>query len=411
MPEIVDSLRCRGMRDLLPPEMARFRRVEEAFLRTCRSWGYEEVRTPTIEYLHLFTAAGTLSPQTLHRVYSFLDWDGWSGERVVLRPEGTIPAARLYTEHLDGGRTARLCYVQNVFSFATDDEPREAWQCGVELIGPTGLRGDIELVLLGLEVLQQLGLEQAEVVLSHAGLVRAVLAKTGLPPEEQVRLYDRLLDGDLSVLEEIESRLPDLGAPLRLLFDVPGVGAGYLANVRASLLPALPGLQEPLDQLEALCAALEGLGQRYRIQAALARRFEYYSGPVFRFLVGGTTVGGGGRYDGLLELIGGRAVPASGFALQVGALAEFIAGAEQEVAMPILVRPEDEGAEALTQALRVAQGLRAREIVARLATAGETGEREVLVSSEGTLTVRIAGEERTVEGVGQAASLLGVPHA
>jgi len=90
------------MRDLLPADMVKFRRVEEVFRRCSSRWGYDEVRTPTLEYIHLFTAVGTLTPGMLGRVYSFLDWDGWSGERVVLRPEGTIPIARLYTENLPG---------------------------------------------------------------------------------------------------------------------------------------------------------------------------------------------------------------------------------------------------------------------------------------------------------------------
>ena len=89
--------RCRGMKDLSAADMAVFRLVEGAFRECCLSWGYREVRTPTIEYLHLFTSAGTLTPGMLGRVYSFLDWDGWSGERVVLRPDGTIPVARLET--------------------------------------------------------------------------------------------------------------------------------------------------------------------------------------------------------------------------------------------------------------------------------------------------------------------------
>src|SRR3989304_6309494 len=148
-----ESMRCRGMKDMLPADMQRFRRIEEAFREVCLGWGYEEIRTPVIEHLHLFTAAGTLSPQMLERVYSFLDWDGWSGERVVLRPDSTIPAARLYVERPADGRTAKLFYVQNVFRFAQGDESREDWQCGVELIGESQPQGDIELVLLAREVL------------------------------------------------------------------------------------------------------------------------------------------------------------------------------------------------------------------------------------------------------------------
>jgi histidyl-tRNA synthetase len=79
------GLRTAGMRELGPEEMARFRRVERIFLETVAARGYLEVRTPTIEPLHLYTASGALSPQALDRVYSFLDWDGWSGSIVGVR--------------------------------------------------------------------------------------------------------------------------------------------------------------------------------------------------------------------------------------------------------------------------------------------------------------------------------------
>src|SRR5216684_4571101 len=107
MPE---SMRSNGMRDILPADMERFRRIELTFRDVCLGWGYEEVRTPTIEHLYLFTSAGTLSPQMLDRVYSFLDWDGWSGERVGLRPDSTIAVARLYHEQLRDQGAAKLFY-------------------------------------------------------------------------------------------------------------------------------------------------------------------------------------------------------------------------------------------------------------------------------------------------------------
>ena len=93
------SQRCKGARDMLPDDTERFRHIEDAFRSSCLNWGYQEVKTPTLDYLHLFTTAGTLTPSMLNKVYSFLDWDGWSGERVVLRPDGTIPVARLYIEN------------------------------------------------------------------------------------------------------------------------------------------------------------------------------------------------------------------------------------------------------------------------------------------------------------------------
>ena len=333
MPEATAPQRSRGMRDLLPDEMDRLRFAEATFSSVCRAWGYREIRTPVIEPLHLFTAAGTLSPQTLDRVYSFLDWDGWSGERVVLRPDSTIPAARLYAEHLDGGRTAKLFYNQNIFRFTDDGSSREEWQCGVELMGDTGSAGDIELVLLALETIKPLKLPPVRVALSHAGIVRAVLSAAGMTPEEQSAAYDRLLDGDATVIDEVEARVPQLNAPLRLLFKVEGSGSGYITNLRGPLAAAIPALSPALDELAAVVATLESQGIVPVIQTVLARNFEYYSGLILRIDVEGQRIVAGGRYDDLIGLVGGRHVPASGFALYLTPLLDLL---------PALVRPAAE---------------------------------------------------------------------
>lgn len=324
MQDIALAQHARGMRDLLPDEMDRLRLGEEAFVTACRAWGYREVRTPTIEPLHLFTSAGTLSPQTLDAVYSFLDWDGWSGERVVLRPDSTIPAARLYAEHLDGGRVAKLYYSQSVFRFTADGTDREERQCGVELIGDSGRAGDVELVMLALESLRPLGLQDITVRLSHAGIVRGVLGAAGLDAEEQARAYDRLLDGDLSVVAEVEQHAPQLSAAFRLLFGVDGAGSGYIANLRGPLTAAVPELADALEDLAFVVGALEARGFAPVVQSVLARRFEYYSGIVMRIDAGATRLVAGGRYDGLIGLVGGRPVPASGFALYLAPLLDLL---------------------------------------------------------------------------------------
>ena len=361
MPETASTQRSRGMRDLLPDEMDRLRAVEEAFVSACRDRGYREIRTPVIEPLHLFTAAGTLSPQTLDRVYSFLDWDGWSGERVVLRPDSTIPAARLYAEQLDGGRVAKLYYSQNIFHFADDGSSREEWQCGVELIGDTGARGDAELCFLALDVLAAAGVEPA-LRLSHAGIVRAVLAAAGLSPDEQIAAYDRLLDGDMTVVDDVEARLPELNAPLRLLFEVEGEGSGYLANIRETLATAVPTLGPALDDLGFVVAALEARGARPMIKSVLARSFEYYSGLIVRIDAGGKRVLAGGRYDNLIALVGGRPVPASGFALYLAPLLEIMPSTRRTPQTRLVVEPPDASPAGAVAAHETAARLRAAGI-------------------------------------------------
>jgi histidyl-tRNA synthetase len=306
--------------------MRRFRHVERRFLEVTAERGYEEIRTPTIEPLHLFTATGSLSPQLLDRVYSFLDWDGWSGERVVLRPDSTVPSARWYERRWTDSGPARLSYVQPVYRFEPGEGEREQWQCGVELFGLGAPEADGELLLLARDVLRALGLEELRFELSHAGLVRTVLAAAGLSAAEQLAAYDRLLDGDQSVTAELAAQHPEGAPALRLLFEVDGAAAGYLANVRAALLGVVPEAEPPLLELEAAAAVLDAADCTYRFVPGTARNFEYYTGLTFRLLGGETECVRGGRYDGLSEAIGGRAAPASGFGADLLRLAAVVHG-------------------------------------------------------------------------------------
>ena len=317
--------RSPGMRDLGPAAMRRFRAAEARFLEVAAGAGYAEIRTPTVEPLHLFTGAGALSPRMLDRVYSFLDWDGWSGERVVLRPDSTLPAVRWREERADGG-ASRLCYVQPVYRFVPGGGQREQWQCGVELFGLAAPEGDAELLRLALGLLSALGADGVSAELSHGGLVREALAATGLGDAEQLAARDRLLEGDEAVIAELAGAHPAQAPALRVLLGVAGEGAGYLANLRAALTAAVPAAGAPIAELEAAARVLGEAGCPFRVAAAATGNFEYYTGVTFRFLAGGAERLRGGRYDGLAETIGGRPDAASGFAADLLGLAELADG-------------------------------------------------------------------------------------
>jgi histidyl-tRNA synthetase len=364
------------MRDLLPEDMRRFRQIEDAFRAVCHGWGYQEVRTPTIEHLHLFTSVGTLSPQMLDRVYSFLDWDGWSGERVVVRPDSTIPVARLFVEQIAERGPAKLFYVQNVLRFAEGDEERESWQCGVELLGEGHPQGDVEVIVVAQEVLQRLGLS-AGIVLSDPGMLRAILTKAGFDLPEQIALYDRVLDGDMTALDEIQARLPDVNLPLKSVLTVEGQGVEYVNNLRSTLLGPIPELARPLDELGTVADVLTSIGTPYRISPILVRNFEYYTGPVFRLEIGGERVGGGGRYDGLVSLVGGGQVAASGFALEVDIITTLIA-APAESGARITIRASATGD--MAAAFKLAGALRAAGRDVDLAIGEPQSPRDVVVS-------------------------------
>jgi len=329
------------------------------------------VRTPTLEYLHLFTAAGTLTPNMLSKVYSFLDWDGWSGERVVLRPDGTIPVARLYIENLAQEAIARLFYVTNVFAFEeTGKENRERWQCGVELLGSPKSTADVELILLAVEILRSLNISGVEIQLSHAGVLKALLKELKLSPDKEAALLSQILDGNWQVLTQTGAANSNADRLLSLFLDLRGESSSFLENLRA--LPQISSdLKSELDSFAEVASLLDVLDCNYHIDITSTRGFEYYTGLCFQFLVKQDRIVSGGRYDNLVPLIGGKSTPACGFALYIDPLIDLV---EPEVRQTkqqrILVRSESTMPNATKASFELAQCLREAGYVAELDLSG-----------------------------------------
>jgi len=347
--------RCKGTRDLLPQDMAKFRCIEAEFRDCCLGWGYQEIRTPVLEYLHLFTSAGTLSPDMLGRVYSFLDWDGWSGERVALRPDGTIPTARLYVENFQNLPIARFFYVENMFAFEdTGKESRERWQCGAELIGGSKAEGDVELISLALEAIGKMGLGPVELRLAHAGLIKTMLEGLGLSGENEADVLDQVFSGNLSALSDLKSGNTELVKNLQFLFGLKGTSPGFVKNLRGVLRSALPACDASLNELARISNLLTSLGFDYQIDFTSGRGFEYYTGVIFSFYCSGRRLGGGGRYDELIPLVGGKDICASGFALYIDELMGLMGEVSQRER--ILIRAKDD--KGLKPSLGLARQLR-----------------------------------------------------
>jgi len=378
------SQKCKGARDSLPQDTEAFRYIENVFRKSCLSWGYREVRTPTLEYLHLFTAAGTLTPNMLSRVYSFLDWDGWSGERVVLRPDGTIPVARLYIENLQQQEIARLFYVTNVFAFEeTGRENREKWQCGVELIGINKPTSDVELILLAIETLRNLGISDIQIRLSHAGVLKAVLKELKLNPDEEGKLLDQILDGNWQVLAKAKPKNSEISRLISLFLDLRGKASSFLENLKA--LPQIPSKLKPaLDNFAEIANLLDVLGCNYQIDITSTPGFEYYTGLCFQFSAKGDKIGSGGRYDNLIPLIGGKDTPACGFALYVDPLVNLIqTQAEQKAEQGIMIRCDMKTPESIRASFQLAESFRQAGYVAELDFSGRQSDRRWIVSAQG----------------------------
>lgn len=352
--------KCKGMQDLLSGDMLRFRRIEDTFRTCCHNWGYQEVRTPTLEYLYLFTATGTLTPNMLSKVYSFLDWDGWSGERVVLRPDGTIPVARLYIDNLSGQELARLFYITNIFAFeGTGKDRRERWQCGAEFFGGANLASDAEIILLAEDAIRKLGIRNVKLQLSHAGLVKALLKEFKFSPAEEARVMSRILEGNWRALTRAKSVSPEIDKLVAALMGLKGRSSGFLRNVEASFPKASREFKSSLHDLLSITALLDRLDCRYEIDIAAMHGFEYYTGVCFQFLADGGKIGGGGRYDKLVPLMNEEDVPACGFALYVDPIMKLLPPEkEKRGASGILVKGEALTPEIVKKCFAVAESLR-----------------------------------------------------
>jgi len=351
--------KCKGMQDLLAGDMLRFRRIEDTFRTCCRNWGYQEVRTPTLEYLYLFTATGTLTPGMLSKVYSFLDWDGWSGERVVLRPDGTIPVARLYIDNLSSQESTRLFYVTNIFAFeGTGKKNRERWQCGAEFFGGAKFAPDVEIILLAEDVIRKLGIKNGKLQLSHAGLVKALLKEFKLSPAEEARMTDRILEGDWEALTRAKTTNPEQERLTTALLGLKGKSSSFLRNVRASFPKASPDFKSSLEDFLSITTLLDKLGCSYEIDIAAMHGFEYYTGICFQFAAGGEKIGGGGRYDKLVPLMNGGDVPACGFALYLDSMMRLLTPEKKKGKSGMLVKGKEFTPEIVEKCFAVAESLR-----------------------------------------------------
>ncbi len=433
-PYLQRSCKCKGMQDLLPKNMLRFRRIEDAFRNCCREWGYQEVRTPTLEYLHLFPATGTLTPNKLGKVYSFLDWDGWSGERVVLRPDGTIPVARLYINNLicskaaKGGRedaqelnnsffTAkpyRLFYVTNIFAFEeTGKESRERWQCGAEFLGGAKFTADAEIILLAREVMRRLGLNNIELQLSHAGLVRAMIKELKLSSSEEAKLTSRVVEGDWQALTLMADscQMSVVSKLLSQLLGLKGKSSSFLQNLRALSPQASSDFKSRLEDFINIASLLDSLGYGYEIDITAIQGFEYYTGVCSQLRAEGEKIGGGGRYDNLVPLMSGRGTPACGFALYIDPpMKSLPLEGEGKRESEILVKGEDMTPEIAERCFTLVQSLHDAGHVAELGFTGWVKSDYrwiILVSGRGTSPfVLIDCKQKRQRGVASVAEVL-----
>lgn len=307
-----------GVRDLLPGLAGQKRAVENRIQDVFRRFGYREVATPAFEYAANFEEG--LSDGLEEKMYRFSDE---RGRTLVLRPDFTLPLARLAATHLSGEpKPLRLCYGGNIYRYAPGRQgrQREMAQAGVELIGAGGAGGDAEVVALAAAVLDELGLSCFTLCVGHVGFLQALLDAYEVKGAAAERIKHCFSRRDFVSLKEMVGSLPLPAAAKESLLLVPALRGGQEIFGEAESLVPEGRAQAVLASLKEILEALFdfGVASFVTLDLGLVRAMDYYTGMVFEGFTSGLgfPICGGGRYDRLLGHFGPE-LPAVGFALNI----------------------------------------------------------------------------------------------
>lgn len=398
----------RGTTDILPADARRWSVLERALRDVCDLYGYGEIRTPIFEHTELFARGiGSGTDIVEKEMYTFED----RGERsLTLRPEGTAGAVRAYLERrLDAeAQPVKLYYSGPMFRYERPQagRTRQFHQLGVECIGSADPAADVEVIAVLVALFRRLGLTEYEIQLNSIGC-------PDCRPAYVQKLKQALEPVRDSLCKSCQDRFER--NTLRLL-DCKRESCRELTKDVPLILDSLCGPCE--DHFQQVRGYLDEVGIEYKINQRLVRGLDYYTRTVFEFvspeLGAQDALGGGGRYDVLVETLGGPPTPAVGFAAGMERILLAASLEDEAAAAPVdtyVVTLGDEGRRAgvvLAERLR-AEGFRTeldymgRSLRAQMRQANRVGAQKVLIigddeAAAGTVQLRDmqSGEERTV---------------
>ena len=319
----------RGMDDLLPREVALKRRIEDVIREVFKLYGYLEVETPTVEYYELFALKS--GEEIRERMFDFIDK---GGRRVVLRPEVTASIARLVASKLKAAAPPlRLGYIADCYRY---DEPqwgrrRRFWQGGFELIGSRDPLADAEILEVSYEVFNRIGLRDQYFKVGHIGILREILRSYHVDEGVQDRILTLL---DRKMVVEAFDLMKENGVDedgIQVIRELMKLEGTDLRRILADASNLLSPWKEACKDLEDLCEIIDlaregGVKSRIVVSLGLARGLEYYTGFIFEQSVPDIRIAlnGGGRYDNLIELFGGKPTPAVGCAIGITRIMQYI---------------------------------------------------------------------------------------
>lgn len=300
----------RGTYDILPPESHKWIYLESVVREVARRYNFEEIRLPTFEHAELFSrTVGEATDIVEKEMYTFKDK---TGRDLTLRPEGTAGVARAFLEHgmAGGPLPKKLYYLGSMFRYEKPQAGRyrEHRQFGVEVFGSPSPLSDVEVITLAMDVAFELGLVGTELFLNSIGCPKC-------RTEYREKLIEYLMPHLGELCEDCRSRLTR--NPLRILDCKNDKCKALVADAPSTLDFLCDECREHWDRLRAILTAA---GIPYTVDKSLVRGLDYYTRTVFELKwpplgAGGNTVCGGGRYDSLVQELGGPPIPGVGFGM------------------------------------------------------------------------------------------------
>ena len=310
------------MRDFTVDECKRINKIIETITERFSKWGYSEVSTPIVEYYKTFNH----KTQDLkeEEMYKFFDS---RGRILVLRPDMTVPVARLVNTKLkDMKLPLKLFYNAEVFRVHESFEGKrnEYLDCGIELIGASGEKTDLEVLVTALEVLKALDTKKEfKLEIGNVNILKSALKDMNLSIDNQNKVIELINKKSLTSLREYLDDIEIRKEYKEFLNKFPWLFGGYEMIKKAKGLAFNEDMKKNIEYLENLYLNLQKLGyEKYlSVDISMVPRVNYYSGIIFKGYVKeiGSTVIRGGRYDNLLESFG-KSIPAIGFSVDVNLL-------------------------------------------------------------------------------------------
>ncbi len=393
----------KGTKDTLPNESYKLQYIEQAALDTAKAFGFHEMRTPVFEYTELFDrSVGETTDVVQKEMYTFND----KGDRsITLRPEGTAGAVRAFLEHglFNEPLPQKVCYLTSCYRYEKPQAGRlrEFHQFGIECFGAASPLADAEIIALAKQYFDFIGIEKLAVEINSIGC-----------PECRKKYSEALKAFFESRKEDLcETCLSRLERnPMRILDCKSPVCSEISANAPVVLDYICDDCRE---HFEALQKYLGAMNIEYVVNPQIVRGLDYYTRTVFEFVsldekTKGLVLGGGGRYDGLIEELGGASLPACGFAMGLERLLIYME--ESGIAFPEAPKCNlsivTAGENAVLKALEISSSLRAQGYSVNVDTVGRSIKAQMKYANKiGSEFTVVLGDNEISEGTAKLKSM------